>query len=228
MANPFEKANPFSKLLFAISMFLVSIIGSWMVASTMILIVTALFLWERKIYENRYQILVILIYSSLLLIIALPNSTIKEIDNASQLSIRFFLIMYISLFISAILVTRDAILIAKACHLSETVASTFISAARFIPIAMNAIIEILFAQRSRGMKISLRTLLRPDFYRSLVVPYILFIIRNTDILWISTHLRPLFDLDIKLNHRSIRYSIILAVLSLFPIPLELIAHHFVM
>jgi hypothetical protein len=142
---------------------------------------------DRGTVANPYFALVICAFGVL---IVLPGGSRDEILYAAELSTRIFDVMLASATFGLLMSPRDVAQLTDSLHLPDKAKLVVIAVSAFLPLSLRSIHAVIFAQRSRGLVLSFSSMLRPETYRVLVVPYIVCILRAAFEKWVSMNLRP--------------------------------------
>lgn len=123
-------------------------------------------------------------------LIAVPGGDANDVIIALRLSVRLLLVLLTSAALGRIATPGDIVAAARQFRLPRQVQFAIGVLARFVPLAIQTMQSVALAQRSRGLYLGIRHLVRRDTYRALAVPYVVSVLRSAMQLWISVNLRP--------------------------------------
>ena len=182
--------HPVIKFLLYLQLLLVAICGPlWSVVftSAACFMFVILYPGDRGMVANPYWALII---CALGVLVVLPGGTRVEILYAAELSTRVLDVMLTSAAFGLLISPRDVAQLTDSLHLPDNVKLVVIAVSSFVPLSLRSIHAVIFAQRSRGLTLGITSILRPETYRVLVVPYVVCILRAAFDKWVSMNLRP--------------------------------------
>jgi len=131
-----------------------------------------------------------LILCAVAVLLVVPGGTAQEIIAASELSTRILSVMLASALLGAVITPSDVLLLQRFFRLPRSFEMVALAMVLFVPRALDSIRSVVYAQRSRGLDLSVVSVFRPSTYRLVLVPYIVSVLKAALTLWVSLNLRP--------------------------------------
>ena len=182
--------HPWVKLLLYAHLLCVAIWGPlWGSALIAILVLILLFLYQGPRGFVTQPILA-LVVCSLAVVIAIPGGSTNDVMSAAKLSTRLLMVMSVSGLFGLVIGFQDVRHWCYTVRAPQWFVFLITAFVRYLPIAERLFKQVIFAQRSRGLHLGIKTVFLPSSYRALMVPYILGLLRSIDSLWVSMNMRP--------------------------------------
>ena len=110
--------------------------------------------------------------------------------------------MNIGLFISIYIRSEDYIFIFRKMNVSEDILKVFVALVNFIPESIKSISTIIEAQKSRGLNISIKSVLNMSAFQFITIPFILYTLRSIYYTSLNVFLR-----DIKVSNPKLSFGV---------------------